>query len=615
VKKRLLAVLLASIMLVALIAACGGELEPPAPPPVSSPSPSPSPSTQPPVTIPTPEAGDLRGQAGVGFNPLDYGGAFVPFANNVTIQIGTFDRARDDAPPIPDNHYTQWVNSTFGANLNITVEYVPINRSDTMTAYNLLFAAQTPPTMLMEYDWPKVTEWWGEGALQPINLQEFVNIAPTWFQNAGGQEKFDSFMVGGEYMFAPALRPFWDTNYTWVTFFRLDWYEENGLSLPTTYEEWIEAQLLFKDVYNLPYTLDRVGFTNNFQFYNRNPWPLNEENWIMHSDVNVPSLPAPGARNELSLLNHQYSLGLINPEFELDEGGAAGVQTQALQEFINGRLYRHSFFVQPSMPDLEAFYANNPGAKLGIMYNNTVAWWETDAQGRTTHPQDRATNPAGFFLCFSEKATPDEMRAAYMYLEWMAQPDVLDYFQWGVEGETYTVNPDGSRTMKPWDEQGDYWMGFSSNKDYWAVVVEVRAIGTAEDTVQAIIPGNLPETPRLRQEMLDRYAYLRARADIGLTYADPFFGVPIMSLSEYTGTLVPLFQQLATALVKANPADFDRLYEEAVATYRAAGFAAIEQERLAAYRAGLSTTLGDVAAGRAPFVWYDVGSVISNVYR
>ena len=612
-KKRILAAVLATVMLVAALAACAGEPpEPPTPPP---PTPAPAtPEPPPPVVVPEPGAEDRRGQAGIGFNPVDYGGAFEPFDNHVTIQIGTFDRARDDAPPIPDNYYTNWVNDNFGAALNVTVEYVPIERSDTMTAYNLLFAAETPPTILMEYDWPKVTEWWGEGALQPIDLQEFVNIAPTWFHNAGGQEKFDSFVVGGEYMFAPALRPFWDTNYTWVTFYRLDWYEEQGLGRPTSWEEWVDAQVTFKEAYNLPYTLDYIAFNNNFQFYNRNPFPLNEEHWVMHSDVNVPSLPAEGGRRVLAQMNELYNLGLINPEFELDEGGA-GFQTQALEEFINGNVYRMSFFVQASMPDLEAFYANNPDAKLGIMYNNTVPWWEADALGYSTHPQDRATNPAGFFVCFSEKATEDQIRAAYMYLEWMAQPDVLDHFQWGEEGVTFDYDGDGKRVMRPWEEQGDMWMGFSSNKDYWAVVVEVRATGTVEETVQAIIPGNLPETDRLRQEMLDRYQYLRVRADHGLTYPDPFFGVPISSLPEYTGTLVPLFAQLATALVKADPDDFESMYADAVVQYRAAGFEAIEQERLAAYRAGLSTVLGDVTAGRAPFTWYDVGSVISNVYN
>jgi len=614
-KKRILATLLAVVMLVGVLAACAGDPPPPPPPPPEAPPPVATPEPPPPVVVPEPEPDDFRGQAGIGWNPLDYGGAFVPFSSPVTITIGTFDRGRDDAPPIDDNYYTQWVNEYFGANLNITVEYVPIERGATMDAYNRLFAAQTPPTILMEYDWPKVTEWWGEGALQPIDLQEFVNIAPTWFQKIGGQEKFDSFAVGGEHMFAPALRPWWDTNELWVTFYRLDWYEEQNLGRPASYEEWLEAQVIFKEVYKLPFTLDTVGFTNNFQFYPYNPWPVNEENWIMHSDVNVPSLPAEGARRHLAQMNEWYNLGLINPEFELDEGGAAGVQTQALQEFINGNVYRYSWFIGASMPDLEAFYENNPDAKLGIMWNNTVPFWEADAKGYRTHPQDRATNPAGFFLCFSEKATAEEIQAAYMYLEWMAQPDVLDHFQWGTEGVTYNV-VDGNRVMVPWDEQGDMWMGFSSNKDYWAVVVEGRDVGdgSVEAYLTASMPQNLPESERLTKELIDRYRYLRVRADHGLTYNDPFFGVPIGALPEYTGTLVPLFQQLATALVKANPDDFESMYADAVVQYRDAGFKAIEDERLAAYRAGMSTVLHDITAGRAPYVPYDFRTVISTVY-
>jgi hypothetical protein len=77
---------------------------------------------------------------------------------------------------------------------------------------------------------------------------------------------------------------------------------------------------------------------------------------------------------------------------------------------------------------------------------------------------------------------------------------------------------------------------------------------------------------------------------------------------------VPLFAQLATALVKANPDDFEGMYADAVVQYRDAGFKAIEDERLAAYRAGMSTVLHDITAGRAPYVAYDFRAVIPTVY-
>jgi len=609
-KKRILAVLLAGIMIFGILAACNQE-DPP-PPPVATPTPTVAPTTAPPPPTPDPAVPDFRGEAGIGWNPLDYGGMFEPFANEVHITIGTFDRNRDDAPPIPDNYWTNWVQEYFGDNLNIKVEYVPIDRGATMAAYNRLFAAGQIPTILMEYDFDKVTEWWAEGALAEIDRQEFLNIAPTWVETSGGLDGWDNFMFDGGTYLAPALRPFWDTNFTWVTFYRLDWYEELNLGRPTSYAEWLDAQVKFKEHFNLPYTLDVGPFTNNFQFYALNDFPLNERDWAIYSCVSVPSLPAVGAKRALERMNEQFHLGLINPEFELDVSGGAGTQTDALAAFINGNLYRHSFFPQGSSPDLTAFYENNPNAKLGIMWNNTVN--HPDVGGGSTHPQERATNPAGFFLGFGASASPEQIQAAYMYLEWMAQPDVLDYFQWGIEGINHEV-VNGDRVMLPLDQQGDHLMGFSSNKDYWAVVVEIRVTDEPLQTAINIVPNNLPESARLREEQADRYKYLRARADAGLTYNDPLIGQAIPALGEYRDSLAAEFAVLATQLVKASPDEFDAMYTAAVATYRAAGYAQIEQQRGAAFDAGKVSRLNPIARGDQPFVWPPLGSVTSNVYR
>jgi putative aldouronate transport system substrate-binding protein len=247
------------------------------------------------------------------------------------------------------------------------------------------------------------------------------------------------------------------------------------------------------------------------------------------------------------------------------------------------------------------------------MWNNTVHFALADQHGFRTHPQERATNPYGFFLGFSSSATPDEIAAAYMYLEWMAQPDVLDYFQWGAEGVTYNY-VDGARVMVAIEDQGDMWMGFSNNKDYWAVVVEMRVSDDPLTTAVNIIPGNLPESDRLRAEQADRYSYLRVRADHGLTYNDPLIGTAIPALGEHRGALSALFQQLATQLVKVNPDNFNEMYEEHVATYRAAGYAEIEEQRGAAFDNGFVTRLNPIARGDDAFNWWSIGSVVSNVY-
>ena len=546
-----------------------------------------------------------------GFNPLDYG--MVRFSNVVTIKIPVFDRARDDVPDVTNNYYTRWIQENFGNAMNVRVEFVPINRADTMTAYNLLLASNNWPTLFMEYDWPKVTQWAADGALAAFDTSWFRQNAPTWFQTAGGQEAFDNFTLGGRYLFAPALRPYYATMPNFVTFYRKDWYRQANIELPSTWDEYVEAMALFQQrgFTNGKPILPKQPFTENFQFYGTNPWPLDEEYWVMYSDVNVASLPARGAYNELKRQNILFNRGLFSNEFELDLiGTASGVQ--AVTDFINGQAYTYGGWLAPDMPDLRAFYQNNPNAELGIIANNTVMYDGTDSLGLSVVPQGRAANPAGFFVSFSNRASNDEKLAALLYMEWMAKPEVLDFMQWGRSGVTYTTNSAGVRELRGWQDQGDMWMGFSGNKDYWAVVVEVRMSGTAEETIAALSPKGLPQD--FTQELIDVFKLSEARHNAGLIYNDPFFATDIDSVNRYSGTLRALFQEYATALVKARPADFDAMYQRYVQQYLAAGFQSIMDERLAAYRAGRTTRLPAITAGRAPFVNVHPLDVQSKAY-
>ncbi|MDR0395713.1 MAG: sugar ABC transporter substrate-binding protein [Oscillospiraceae bacterium] len=535
-----------------------------------------------------------------------------PFENPVTIRIPVFDRARDDVPDVSSNYYTKWVNEAFGKPLNVTVEFVPITRTDTMGAYNLLLAGGDWPTVFMEYDWPKVTQWDADGALAKIDVEEFAAVAPTWTELAGGLEQFAMFTMNGEQKVLPALRPYWDTNYTYATFYRKDWYEQAGIELFTTYEEYVDAMALFMELgfTNGKPILPKAPFSENFQVYGDSEWPRSEEEWAMYSDVSVAPLPARGAYYSLKKQNSEYHLGLYNTEFELDVEGT-GSASQAITDFINGEAYSYANYLGADMPDLTAFYENNPDAKLGVIYNNTVYDPWVDAMGGHTVPQGRATNPAGMFVGFSSKASADELKAAYMYMEWVAQPDVLFFYQNGVEGETYTMSADGLPEIVG-GYTGDYWMGYGNNKDYWCIAIEVRTVGTIEQTIAAISPKGLPQD--FTQELIDNYYILKAYANDGLLYVDPFFSTNIDSVSEYAGDLKAKFQEYATALVKCDPEEFDALYEKYVAEYKAAGYQEIMDERLAAYQNGLSTLLPDVAAGRAPYAPSDITEVVTTKY-
>ena len=75
-----------------------------------------------------------------------------PFAENVSITIPVYDRGQAGVPNVESNTWTQWIQENFGNKYNITVNYVAIPRTDVMTKYSLLAAGEQLPTVLMEYD-------------------------------------------------------------------------------------------------------------------------------------------------------------------------------------------------------------------------------------------------------------------------------------------------------------------------------------------------------------------------------------------------------------------------------------------------------------------------------
>ena len=88
-----------------------------------------------------------------------------PFEENVTLRVPVYDRGVEGVPDVTNNYWTQWIQENFGDVYNVTVEYVPITRTDVMTSYALLAADQNLPTILMEYDYPKLSTWANDGYL------------------------------------------------------------------------------------------------------------------------------------------------------------------------------------------------------------------------------------------------------------------------------------------------------------------------------------------------------------------------------------------------------------------------------------------------------------------
>lgn len=502
------------------------------------------------------------------------------FKNEVTLKIPVYDRGVEGVPTVNDNYWTKYVQENFGDENNIKVEYVPINRQDVMTDYSLLASSKDLPTILMEYDYPKLSQWANEGYLATFDMDDFKAVAPTYFAQMENEGQMDFTEMNGETYFALAKRPNWDKSFGFQQFYRKDWLEQVGVDeYPTTYAGWKDAMLKIQEAGIAKYPagggmIPGQGADQPWGFLQQ---PINEKEWAGYVSMVIPALGFDPAYNLLKRENEKYDLEITNPEYYITDAA-----TQEAQ-FANGETFVYGGYISPDMPWLKSFYENNPDAELGVV---PVA--ENDPEGGTTATY-RADNPFGMIVGFASTASEDEIKAAWMYMEWMSQKENLDVMQWGVEGETYTVNAETGFPELVADYSGDKKQGYNSNIDYWCIVTADKEVGELKDMIAAKTPRGIPQD--FTEDIIAIANRMGELSKEGYATNAPTYTVPIEAESEYSGTLTELYKELRDKLVMADPKDFDKLYEESTKKYEDAGYKAVVEERTKAYEEGNSTKL------------------------
>ena len=502
-----------------------------------------------------------------------------PFAENVTLQVPVYDRGLDGVPDVTNNYWTQWIQENFGDQWNITVEFVPITRNDAMTDYALLASAGTLPTMLMEFDYPKLSQWANDGYLTAFDMNEFAAVAPTYYNRMIELNQLQYSAMEDNTYFVFAERPYSDTNYTYQVFVRMDWLEEVGYDhVPATREEYLDAMQKIMDAGICEHPDGAWMLTGNagpdqndaFRTY-----PLDEREWAMYGDYNIVAMSWDANKELLRAKNEEYSLGITNPEYYVTDTETAKAN------FVNGNSYWYGGYISGNMDFLTAFYEQNPDGKLAIqpadyLYGSSCAY--------------RAENPFGIIVGFSSTATEDEIRAAWMYLEWMSQEDILFTLQWGIEGENYTLDGDGN-PVSTGDYNGESKQGYNNNADYVCPVTASRIIGDPEADVRASFPSDLPQTEELVAQLLEYYNTRVEQAAEGLAIVPCMFATVIEAEAGYRDSLASLYVQYRDELTMCDPDEFDALYDQRAQEYLDAGYQEIIDERGAAYDNGLTTKL------------------------
>lgn len=500
------------------------------------------------------------------------------FAENVTLKIPVYDRGAEGIPDVSDNYWTNWVQENFGDKYNITVEYVPITRTDVMTDYALLASSQSLPTICMEYDYPKTSQWASDGYLTTFDMDEFAKVAPTYYNRMVEQNQLNVSVINGETYFVLGESVDYDINYTWQTFVRMDWLREVGYDhVPTTREEYLDAMQKIMDagICEHPgggHKLSGAGLDLNHAY---RTFPLDEQEWVMYGDYNIVSLGWEPNYLLLKDANEDYNLGITNPEYYITDADTEKAN------FVNGLQYSYAMYSNQSTDVLISLWENCPEAELALVpadavYGVSAAY--------------RANNCFGMCIGFSSTATEDEIKAAWMYLEWLSQEDNLFTLQWGIEGENFNYNEEGlPESVSGYD--GESKQGYSYNMDYYCAVTNARSVGTQDQIIAASIPQDFEQSAELTQQLIDFYHTREQLSADGYAITDALFSVVIEAETEYSDSLSSLYVQYRDSLTMCAPDEFDALYEKYTEEYLKAGYQEIIDERLQAYEDGNTTKL------------------------
>lgn len=486
------------------------------------------------------------------------------FTNNVTIQIPVYDRAFEGWDVV-NNYYTQWIQKNFGDKYNVTVEYVAIGRSTEVADYMQLLAAGKAPDIIYHYDMPQAVNYYNEGAMQALDVEEIAYYAPTYYNNMKDTMSEYGQLDGQNVFFFAARNAIY---YNWVTLIRQDWLDAVNKDMPTNLDELNAVAAAWKDagLGTLGGSLLTKSFTYDYPFRGESVDP---KELALYSDLNVAPLTWESSKAYLKNLNYEYNNGLIDPEFYLKSEDA-----DVKAAFVAGKTGTYSFYISSSTDVISSLLANNPDAKLSVLSG-------TAGVPEGSHPYYYQYPPYGMIMGMNSKSTAEERAAVWMFLEWMSQKENLFFLQNGVEGENYNLDEYGIAVPVA-DFAGESKRSNNNNKDYWCLVQEVVDYGNDDLNYKANLTSLAPAGYEYLVE--ESYNYAKETAQYGLINA--IFSKTIESTSEYAADLNALWQELYVDLATCSPEEFDSKYEAACQEYLDAGYQEILDEKQALIDAG-----------------------------
>ncbi len=153
-------------------------------------------------------------------------------------------------------------------------------------------------------------------------------------------------------------------------------------------------------------------------------------------------------RKYLEFLNGLYDEGLLNPDFELWDRDRV---ISFISQDMTGVAFDFSW-------------------AMSMMYSNVLPYYDGTAKTAFVGVAPLSGENKGFYVgrnslsgMFGVNTNSSQIELAVKFLDYAMSEHCQDYYQWGIEGESYIVNADGSREYTEKGNDNDWLQQFGIN--------------------------------------------------------------------------------------------------------------------------------------------------------
>ncbi len=503
------------------------------------------------------------------------------FTETRKITVEVYNRENDGGSDPTNNKYTQYIKDKMMELHNVEVEFVSVPRWTEVEQINNLLAAGDAPDICLTYDFATIQTYANMGGV--LNLSSYVDdykdLLPNMWEWLGetniycdkDPENGNLWAIEGKLAVTNRIN----------TFVRKDWLDTLGLSEPTTRQEFEDMLIAFRDNADkllgadadklIPFSVSYdVGWRAALLIESFIDPDISDYEFYVNG-FDDRKLTQNGTKEAVRLLNKWYNDGLMWDDFALYGSGDTTEDDMMKAGYVGAFMHNWDYPYRNGEDSIQSNLERLVGPDAAYV---AVDCFE-DSKGTHNKFVNGTTGDRKIFF----PSTNDEPLACMLYLDFISTPETIEYLQIGDEGITHNKLEDGAIEIVA--ATGDDIQNSGFNIDYTITCNGLKLVDpevTAKSTAHSY-------------SGIDT-ALIEKANTIANTDARPSKPVNVGEITSAEGQGEALAKKrdvLLDTAVSAPVADFDSVWDSAMADYMSSGGQAIADERAEKWKA----TFGD----------------------